>query len=74
MSSGFGPAAEVSQAGTLTTVAWCNLCRAVGHDFTVDAERDDFMDVMQTHTELRHPEHEAALRRGEHYEPVEVEP
>jgi hypothetical protein len=54
--------------------AWCNLCRAEGDTFEVNAEDPDFMDRMQKHTHLRHPEHEAALRRGENYIPVEVAP
>lgn len=56
------------------TVAWCNLCRAVGDTFEMDATDDEWLGLMQKHTELRHPEHEAALRRGEEYIPVEVEP
>lgn len=60
--------------GRPQTVAWCNLCRSAGDTFEVNAEDPDFMNLMQKHTHLRHPEHEAALRRGETYIPVEVAP
>lgn len=55
-------------------MVWCNLCRAVGDTFMVYDDDGTWMSEMQKHTELRHPEHEAALRRGETYEPVEVAP
>lgn len=54
--------------------AWCNLCRAEGDTFEVDASQDDWLIQMHKHSNLRHPEHEAALRRGEEYVPVEVAP
>lgn len=66
--SAFGPAAEPR------TIAWCNLCRAEGKDFELDPADPAWMQRMQRHSEVRHPEHEAALRRGETYEPVEVAP
>jgi hypothetical protein len=66
---------EVSQGGTpeVVEVAWCNLCRAEGRVYEIVAE-DGWTESMQKHTEAEHPEHEAALRRGETYVPVEVEP
>jgi hypothetical protein len=65
----FGPAADVQEQ----TRTWCNLCRAAGDTYEL-VGGDDVMAMMQMHTQMRHPEHEAALRRGEHYEPVEVAP
>lgn len=55
-------------------VAWCNLCRARGDTFQLDALQPEWMADMDIHTRLRHPEHDAALRRGEPYLPVEVDP
>ena len=55
-------------------MAWGNLCRAVGKEFALRGDSASWMAEMQKHTELRHPEHEAALRRGETYVPVEVAP
>jgi hypothetical protein len=73
--SAFGPAAEVSRTGTVdpvSEIAWCNLCRAEGKVFVITAD-DEWTGVMQKHSDEVHPEHEAALRRGEPYVPVEVE-
>lgn len=68
----FGPAAESSQGGTLT--AWCNLCRAEGREFIIDADEETWVDTMASHSQREHPEHEAAIRQGETYVPVEVKP
>lgn len=55
-------------------VAWCNLCRAVGDTYQIAADNDEWFKMMDLHTRLRHPEHVAALARGEEYIPVEVAP
>jgi hypothetical protein len=55
------------------TRAWCNLCLAEGRQFEVDAHDPQWMNTMEQHTRLKHPEHQAALDAGEKYEPVQVE-
>ena len=69
MTGAFGAAADLHEVGRV----WCNLCRAEGDTFEI-ARSEDEMDVMQRHSLMRHPEHEAALRAGQRYEPVEVMP
>ena len=70
MTNAFGLPADASQHGTLT--AWCNLCRSQGREFVIDADVETWAGTMEVHTALAHPEHNAALQRGEAYEPVEV--
>lgn len=51
--------------------AWCNLCRAEGREFEIVPD-SDWLSMMEKHTRLDHPEHQAMLDRGETYKPVEV--
>ena len=53
-------------------VAWCNLCKAENREFKIRGD-GDWLSLMEAHTRLAHPEHQAALDRGEEYVPVEVE-
>ena len=61
----FGPAADRPRA-------WWNLCRAEGVSTMFDPESPTFAADAESHTAMVHPEHNAALARGERYVPVEV--
>jgi hypothetical protein len=67
--SAFGRAADVLEYPRV----WCNLCRAEGKTFEVLDPAADGLAIMDAHTRLEHPEHVAALKRGEAYIPVEVD-